>query len=88
MFWYDHDLSAWGWIGMSIGMIAFWALVIGGIVWLVRTISRDSGSARAPQYPSPEQILAERFARGEIDETEYRNRLGILRGNGRPAVTS
>ncbi|MED7827284.1 SHOCT domain-containing protein [Streptomyces chiangmaiensis] len=27
----------------------------------------------------PERVLAERFARGEIDEEEYRRRLGVLR---------
>ena len=29
--------------------------------------------------PSPEQFLAERFARGEIDEDEYNRRLTVLR---------
>ncbi|MEW2558755.1 SHOCT domain-containing protein [Streptomyces griseorubiginosus] len=28
--------------------------------------------------PSPEQLLAERFARGEIDEEEYRRRMSVL----------
>jgi putative membrane protein len=28
----------------------------------------------------PEQLLAERFARGEIDESEYRARLDVLAG--------
>jgi putative membrane protein len=32
--------------------------------------------------PTPEQLLAERFARGEIDEDEYRRRLDTLRGTG------
>ena len=30
--------------------------------------------------PAPERLLAERFARGEIDEEEYRRRLAVLRG--------
>ena len=29
--------------------------------------------------PSPESVLGERFARGEIDEAEYRNRRSVLR---------
>lgn len=29
--------------------------------------------------PGPEQILADRFARGEIDEAEYRSRLDVLK---------
>jgi putative membrane protein len=30
-------------------------------------------------------LLAERFARGEIDDEEYRHRLAVLRGEGQPA---
>ena len=41
---------------------------------------------RTPASPgTPEQLLAERFARGEIDEEEYRHRLAVLRGEGQPA---
>lgn len=32
--------------------------------------------------PSPEQLLAERFARGDIDEEEYQRRLAALRSSG------
>ena len=32
---------------------------------------------------SGEQVLSERYARGEIDEDEYRRRLGVLREHGR-----
>ena len=34
-------------------------------------------------YESPEQMLAARFARGEVDETEYRHRLDVLRATAR-----
>ena len=33
------------------------------------------------QARSAEQTLAERFAKGDIDETEYRARLEVLRAN-------
>jgi putative membrane protein len=39
MFWFDHDVSGWGWIAMSASMILFWALIITagalllGIAW-------------------------------------------------------
>jgi putative membrane protein len=87
MFWSDHDMSGWGgwgYAGMVIGMVLFWALVIVGIVALIRS-STGSGSTRSvPQFPpyseSPGQLLAARFARGEIDEAEYRQRLAVLRG--------
>ncbi|MER7848727.1 hypothetical protein ABTZ03_32860 [Kitasatospora sp. NPDC096077] len=32
--------------------------------------------------PTPEQVLADRFARGEIDAAEYRHRLETLRSPG------
>ncbi|MFF9136712.1 SHOCT domain-containing protein [Streptomyces albogriseolus] len=35
-----------------------------------------------PAGPSPEQLLAERFARGEIDEEEYQRRLTALHSSG------
>ncbi|MFF9819768.1 SHOCT domain-containing protein [Streptomyces sp. NPDC014006] len=86
MFWYGHDPSGWGWFGMSVGMILFWAALIAFGVLLFRALSR-SFDARAtpsdsPPRPAPEQLLAERFARGEIDEEEYHRRLTVLRGAG------
>jgi len=36
---------------------------------------------RGAQSRSAEQILADRFARGDVDETEYRARLEVLRAN-------
>jgi len=59
-------------------------LIITGIVVLVRYLSRGElqGGARAADRPTAEQVLAERFARGEIDEEEYRRRLDTLRGGG------
>ena len=37
--------------------------------------------ANSAQSRSAEQILADRFAKGDIDETEYRARLEVLRAN-------
>ncbi|GAA4480968.1 SHOCT domain-containing protein [Microbacterium panaciterrae] len=37
--------------------------------------------AASAQSRSAEQILADRFAKGDIDETEYRARLEVLRAN-------
>ena len=80
MFWYDHDLGGWGYAGMAIGMVLFWALVIGGIFALVRYASGDQRSGyTTPSEPGAQQLLAMRFARGEINEAEYREKLAVLR---------
>jgi putative membrane protein len=77
MMYYGDHASGWGWFAMSVGTVLFWALLITGIVLLVRYLSQTRQSS---QPATPEQLLAERFARGEIDETEYRQRLATLRG--------
>lgn len=86
MFWYGHDMNWWGYAGMTIGMVLFWALLIVGIVALIRYSlgNRENSPISRSQTPSPEQILADRFARGDINETEYRERLAVLRNHARP----
>ena len=81
MFWYDHDMGGCGYAGMGIGMVLFWALIVVGIVVLVRFSSGGSQFGHEPRddAPSPEQLLSARFARGDIDEAEYRERLAVLR---------
>jgi putative membrane protein len=87
MFWYGHGMSGWGWFAMSAGMLLFWAVLITGAVLLVRALIRADRGERPPAGPStsggldgrsPEQVLADRFARGDIDEQEYRGRLAAL----------
>ncbi len=78
MMWWDHGWGWGDWLGMSMMMLAFWGAVIGFIVWLIRT---NSSRQNAPPPPArAEDVLAERFARGEIDEAEYQERLRALRG--------
>jgi len=73
---------------MGVGMVLFWALLIAGIVALVAYINGDRQDRRIPPgitaTASPEQMLAARFARGEINETEYRDRLAVLREHAHP----
>lgn len=73
--WGWHGNWGWGsWLVMSLFMLIFWGLVIWGVVTLVRSTETPRESSA-----DPERILAERFARGEIDEDEYRRRLDALR---------
>lgn len=39
MFFNNHSLSARGWIGMTVGMVAVWTLAITGIMLLMRSLS-------------------------------------------------
>ena len=71
-------MSGWGSLMMGFSMIAFWALVIGAIVLAVHAFS---GRRAEPPPSSAEQTLAERYARGEIDDAEYRQRLAVLHGS-------
>lgn len=74
----------WGWLMgpmMIAGMVAFWALVVLGIVFLVRSLGGSAGPGRGGGS-EPEQILARRFAAGEINEEEYRTKLETLRSSG------
>lgn len=80
MYWYGDHMSGWGWALAGVGMVVFWGLVITGIVLLVRYVGQSGQRpGQPPTMHTPEQVLAERFARGEIDETEYQKRLATLR---------
>lgn len=64
-------------------MIGGLLLMIGVIVlvvWAVMTITRsaDRGTMRGPSRPTPNDILRERFARGEISEQEFEQAKKVL----------
>ncbi|MGW2515512.1 SHOCT domain-containing protein [Streptomyces sp. NPDC001617] len=86
MYWNHHDMTGWDWFATSVGMVLMWALLIGVAVLLYRSLNRTSEPRDTTARRSPEQLLAERFARGEVDEEEYRRRLAVLRGDG-PTLT-
>ena len=68
---YDGGFLPFHFIGV-IGMIAFWALVIVGIVWLVRNVSSDAGHGQASHgRESPLDILKTRYAKGELTKEQF-----------------
>lgn len=83
MGWY----GGWGagaWMGF--GMLLFWALVIAVVIALVRSAGpgridrgHDTTADRSPAAAL--RVLDERFARGELNEVEYRQRRSILTGD-------
>ncbi len=80
--WMWGDGWGWGgWVVMCVVMVLFWAAVITAIVLAIRyLVGSDGASGGSARYapPRPEDMLAERFARGEIDEDEYRRRMTLL----------
>jgi len=77
----DMDGGGGHWWWWLIGLTVMVLLVVLVVMVVIR--------ASAPAHPAPptasprssaEEVLAERFARGEIDEDEYRRRRDALRG--------
>jgi putative membrane protein len=75
--------SGWMWL-WGTAMVLFWVIVIGAAAWLVaravaphRAHTPGSGTAGLEHA---REILAERYARGEIGTEEYEERLAKLRG--------
>ena len=60
------------WILGAVATLAVPVLIVGLVVWVVR---RGTFARRDPA----EDALRERYARGEIDESEYQARLRTLR---------
>lgn len=66
---------------MSIITAAVWISLFGSVAFVaISWIERRSKFVTRRQHPlDPEQVLAERFARGELDDLEYGQRLAVLR---------
>lgn len=87
MWWYGPGMNGWGFTFMTIGTVLFWALIIFGLIALTRVL-RTTGDRPEEGRPAPEELLAERFARGEINEQEYRQGLDTLRSVRAPVTKS
>lgn len=67
---------------MTVVMVGFWAVVVVGIAMVVRS-GGERGRRPTDRSSSPEDVLAERFARGEIDVDEYERNREVLDGRRR-----
>ena len=68
MYYYGNYGSFWPFHFFgSIAMIAFWALVVAGIVWLVRQPSSHSSAGNH----SALDILKTRYAKGELTKEQF-----------------
>lgn len=76
---YWNDGVSWGGVVlMATMMIVFWGAIAAIVVTAIRHLG--TGSRTEPGGADPTRILDERFARGEVDEDEYRRRRDLLRG--------
>jgi len=87
MGYYDGGWGLGEWLAMSAMMLLFWGGLIVLVVWAVRASARkgrqaDTGSDIAAR---PGDVLAERYARGEIDEEDFLRRREQLRTPSTPA---
>ena len=87
--------GAGGWLLMALLMLGFWSVVVFGVIAVIRSLQDNPRDRSAPsQAPPPtpraaaptpappsdaERVLAERFARGEIDAEEFTARRDLLR---------
>ena len=80
------NFGSFGWIGFVLNLLILSAFVIGlvaFILWLVRKSRAYSPNAYAPTmagpgHTSPEEILAIRYARGEIDRDQFNKMISDL----------
>ena len=83
MDWGNSGWSAGDWVAMSALMIAFWGGLIALAGWVVRSVRSDRGLAPAERADA---LLAQRFARGEIDGEEFTRSRELLRtGSSSPS---
>jgi putative membrane protein len=73
---YSGHMDGWGWGGWLAATVMM-LILFGGLAAIVIAIVRRPAGV---SQETPERILSERFARGEIDEDEYQRRRRTLRG--------
>ena len=80
--WGMHGDVGWGWMALMMTlMVLFWAAVIFGIVWLIRSLARGGpppSEETLAGRETPVQILDRRFAEGAITPEDYHARREVL----------
>ena len=85
MMYYGPGFGGWGMTFMIIGNLLFWGLLIFVAVLVTRYVRQGHMSSSQSAEVSPQQIAAQRFARGEITEEEYLHLLQVLSGGSAEA---
>ena len=85
MDWGDSAASSWWWM---LPMMLFLLVLTGAVLWRVIAVVRSTTSGGTATTPTADQILAERFARGEIDAGGYHERIEALHAVRRTVMKS
>jgi putative membrane protein len=73
---YNFNMGyGFGWVIM----ILFWILIILGIIYLIKLLAGSSSADKKVKKSSAEEILRQRFARGEISREELEESMAVLR---------
>jgi putative membrane protein len=74
---------------MIVGGLLLWGLIVAGVVTAAHYLRDPDRPRGTPEAGTPaRQVLAQRFAQGDIDENEYTQRLHVLDSTGpRPHPT-
>jgi putative membrane protein len=79
----DDPMGEWGgfWWPFMLIRFLFWGVLLSLLIWFaMRVFSRGGGDARSgATRDSAEEILRERFARGDISAEEYETSMKALR---------
>lgn len=76
--------GSWMWVPMMVMMLVFWgSLAAVAVTFIRRSHHATPAAMREPNHAieakqTPQEILAERLARGEIDPDDYQQRLDAL----------
>jgi putative membrane protein len=78
---YGHHMGA-GWTLIAFAVLLSTLLIAAGLI-ISRVRRQPFEPPVADPIPEAERVLADRFARGEIDTDEYEQRLHVLRARHR-----
>jgi hypothetical protein len=81
MMW-DNDYGWGAWLAMSIGMVAFWALIVVVLVAVVRSLRDDSPPGRPGKPTARRTVRPRRHRRAGVPD---KARTTALRQSGPPA---
>ena len=73
---FGHGMGGFGFIMM----IAFWILIVVGIVFAIRWLAASTNAVKSTHAigETPQDILKKRYARGEIDKAEFEEKKKVL----------